>query len=69
MSTKSQYQQELSDEEIHYYISHYKPFDKAGAYGIQGAAGAFVDHIEGSLDTVIGLPAERLLREFPELRV
>ena len=61
------YFRDLSDEEISAYIATGEPFDKAGAYGIQGAAGAFVDHIEGSLDTVIGLPAERLLREFPEL--
>ena len=43
------------------------PFDKAGSYGIQSGAGAFVDHIEGSLDTVIGLPVERLQKEFPEI--
>ena len=61
------YFRDLSEEEISAYIATGEPFDKAGAYGIQGAAGAFVDHIEGSLDTVIGLPAERLLREFPEL--
>ena len=61
------YFRELSDEEIDAYIATGEPFDKAGAYGIQGAAGAFVDHIEGSLDTVIGLPAERLICEFPEL--
>ena len=62
------YFRDLSDEEIAAYIATGEPFDKAGAYGIQGGAGAFVDHIEGALDTVIGLPAERLLREFPELR-
>ena len=57
----------LSHEEIVDYVASGEPFDKAGAYGIQGAAAAFVEHIEGSLDTVIGLPVERLLREFPEL--
>ena len=61
------YFRDLTDDEIAAYIATGEPFDKAGAYGIQGAAGAFVDHIEGTLDTVIGLPAERLLREFPEL--
>ena len=61
------YFRDLADEEISAYIATGEPFDKAGAYGIQGGAGAFVDHIEGALDTVIGLPAERLLREFPEL--
>lgn len=63
------YFRDLTEEEITAYIATGEPFDKAGAYGIQGAAGAFVDHIEGALDTVIGLPAERLLREFPELLV
>ena len=62
------YFRDVSDDEIADYIASGEPFDKAGAYGIQGGAGAFVDHIEGSLDTVIGLPAERLLEEFPELR-
>ena len=62
------YFRDVSDDEIADYIATGEPFDKAGAYGIQGGAGAFVDHIEGSLDTVIGLPAKRLLEEFPELR-
>ena len=61
------YFRDLADDEIAAYIASGDPFDKAGAYGIQSGGGAFVDHIEGSLDTVIGLPAERLLREFPDL--
>ena len=61
------YFKDLTDDEIAAYIASGDPFDKAGSYGIQSGAGAFVDHIEGALDTVIGLPVERLLREFPEL--
>ena len=61
------YFRQLADDEIASYIATGEPFDKAGAYGIQGGAGAFVDHIEGALDTVIGMPVERLRREFPEL--
>lgn len=61
------YFRELSDEEIAAYIASGDPFDKAGAYGIQSGGGAFVDHIEGSLDTVIGFPVERLKEEFPDL--
>ena len=61
------YFRDLSDEEIADYIASGEPFDKAGAYGIQGPAGAFVDHIEGALDTVIGLPVGRLREEFPDL--
>ena len=61
------YFRDLSDADIAGYIATGEPFDKAGSYGIQGAAGAFVDHIEGSLDTVIGLPVERLRAEFPDI--
>ena len=57
----------MADDEIEAYIASGDPFDKAGAYGIQSGAGVFVDHIEGSLDTVIGFPVERLRREFPDI--
>jgi septum formation protein len=50
----------LSDAEIEDYIASGEPFDKAGAYGIQGGASRFVDRIEGELDCVIGLPATLL---------
>ncbi len=52
----------LSDAEIASYVATGEPLDKAGAYGIQGAAGAFVDHIEGDYDNVVGLPVTRLER-------
>lgn len=58
----------LTDEEIADYLRKGESFDKAGAYAIQGAAADFVMNVAGSLDTVIGLPAERLLREFPDLK-
>jgi septum formation protein len=47
---------ELSDERIQRYISGDEALDKAGAYGIQGIAGAFVQRIEGSYSAVVGLP-------------
>ncbi len=54
----------LSDEEINHYISHYKPFDKAGSYGIQDWFGyAAVSKIEGCFYNVMGLPVSRLYRE------
>jgi septum formation protein len=55
---------ELSDEEIDYYIINFKPFDKAGAYGIQEWIGhAAIEHIEGSYFNVMGLPTHRLYME------
>lgn len=51
----------LSEEEIDYYIERYKPFDKAGAYGIQEWIGAAaVKGIRGSFYNVMGLPIHRL---------
>lgn len=47
----------LSDEEIIYYVRNFKPFDKAGAYGIQEWIGMWaIEKIEGSFFTVMGLP-------------
>ena len=58
---------DLGDTEIDDYLRKGESFDKAGAYAIQGEGAALVERLEGSLDTVIGLPAERLVREFPDL--
>ena len=52
---------ELSDDEIESYIMSGDPMDKAGAYGIQGRAGAFVDRIEGDFFSIVGLPLCRLV--------
>lgn len=58
----------LTDEEINYYIQHYKPFDKAGAYGIQEWIGHIgVTAMKGSYFNVMGLPVQRIyeaLRQF-----
>ncbi len=55
---------ELSDEEIVHYIRKYKPYDKAGAYGIQEWIGiAACSAIEGSYFNVVGLPVEQVYRE------
>ena len=54
----------LSDEEIDYYIENYKPYDKAGGYGIQEWIGLIgVSKIDGSYFNVMGLPVQRLYRE------
>lgn len=58
---------ELSDEEIYFYIDQYKPFDKAGAYGIQEWIGYIgVEKIEGSYFNVMGLPVQKLYKELQQ---
>jgi len=57
----------LSDDDIDAYIATNEPFDKAGAYGIQGIGGRYITRIEGCYFNVMGLPLSRLwtlLREF-----
>lgn len=55
---------EISDEEILYYIDNYRPYDKAGAYGIQEWIGyVAIERIEGSFYNVMGLPIQRLYTE------
>lgn len=71
-STSKVYFAALTDEEINYYVDTYKPFDKAGAYGIQEWIGFVgVTRIEGSYFNVMGLPIQRLyteLKAIPPLR-
>lgn len=58
----------LTDDEIDYYITHYRPFDKAGAYGIQEWIGYIgVTSIHGSYYNVMGLPVQRIYQEFLEI--
>lgn len=54
---------DMSDDEINAYLDSGEPFDKAGAYGIQGLGGVFVKGIEGDYFNVVGLPVARLRRE------
>lgn len=55
---------DLTDEEINYYVDNYHPLDKAGAYGIQEWIGAVaVSKINGSYYNVMGLPIHRLYQE------
>ena len=52
---------ELSDEAIHYYLENYRPYDKAGAYGIQEWIGFIgVSRVEGSYANVMGLPVDKV---------
>ncbi|HWF39329.1 MAG TPA: Maf family protein [Candidatus Acidoferrales bacterium] len=58
---------ELSESEIESYLASGEPFDKAGAYGIQGLAGKYVTRIEGCYFNVMGLPLSRLWRMLRDL--
>lgn len=58
------YFKKLTEEEIQYYIQQYKPFDKAGSYGIQEWIGHIgIYRIEGSYFNVMGLPTHKLYEE------
>ena len=70
IKTKSSYAitevhfKKLTSKEIHYYIENFKPFDKAGAYGIQEWIGFIgVEKITGSYNNVVGLPSKLLYQE------
>ena len=57
----------LTKEEIEFYINNYKPYDKAGAYGIQEWIGYVgIEKIEGSYFNVVGLPVQKLYSELCE---
>lgn len=58
-----------TDEELNAYLDTDEPYDKAGAYAIQGIFGKYIDRYEGSFDTVVGFPwdiIESKLKEFAE---
>ena len=59
---------QLTDEEIHHYVTVYHPFDKAGAYGIQEWIGYIgVTALEGSYFNVMGLPVQRIYTELARM--
>lgn len=57
----------ISNSQIKAYIATGEPMDKAGAYGIQGLAAAFIQKIDGDYYNVVGLPLARLIREMDDL--
>lgn len=56
----------MTDSEIQGYIATGEPMDKAGAYGIQGIGGRFVEKITGDYNNVVGLPVARLYQEMKD---
>lgn len=59
----------LTDAEINAYASSQEPYDKAGAYGIQGQGALLVAGIHGDYYSVMGLPIARLARQLRDLRL
>jgi septum formation protein len=57
----------LTEQEIDAYVASGEPFDKAGAYGIQGRGGRYVKRVEGCYFNVVGLPLARLYRMLREM--
>ncbi len=60
---------DYSEEELNAYLDTPEPYDKAGAYAIQGEFGRYVDHIEGDLNNVIGFPWDRIKEELSSLGI
>ncbi|MBT3302241.1 MAG: septum formation protein Maf [Bacteroidetes bacterium] len=61
---------ELTEDEILYYIEHHKPYDKAGAYGVQDFIGMVgIERIEGSFYNVMGLPIHKVYKALNMLQV
>lgn len=59
---------EMSDDEVESYISTPEPYDKAGAYAIQGSFGIYIRGIRGCYYNVMGLPISRLCHELKDMR-
>ena len=61
---------DLTEEEIRHYVTHYRPLDKAGAYGIQEWIGYIgVTSLQGSYFNVMGLPVQKLYTEMKKLNL
>ena len=58
---------EMSEEQIADYVDRFPPYDKAGAYAIQGAASAYIKGIRGDYFNVVGLPVHRMCKLYSEL--
>ena len=59
---------DLSDEEINFYIENYKPFDKAGAYAIQGKGHQLISTYDGDFFTIMGLPIKEVIEAIENIK-
>lgn len=57
----------MTDEEIEEYLDTDEPYDKAGAYAIQGIFGKYIEKYEGDFNTVVGFPIDHILKEAEKL--
>lgn len=63
------YMRKISKADIDSYVKTQEPFDKAGAYAIQGKAKKFIKKIDGDMFSAIGLPLNSLMKELKKLRI
>ena len=63
------YFNEMSKEDIDYYVSTLEPMDKAGSYAVQGKGAAYIEKIEGDFFTVMGLPASFVSNKLKEFGI
>lgn len=60
---------EITENDIKGYIENYKPFDKAGSYGIQELPENFIKNIKGEYDNIVGLPTKTLINMFKQINL
>ncbi|MBE6037689.1 MAG: septum formation protein Maf [Anaerofustis stercorihominis] len=60
---------EMTDEEIEEYISTDEPYDKAGAYAVQGLAGKYISSLNGCYYNVVGFPVNKIYKELKKLNI
>ncbi len=59
----------MTADEIEAYISSSEPYDKAGAYAVQGLAGKYIKRLDGCYFNVVGLPVNKIYNKFKELQI
>lgn len=63
------FMKKLTEKEINYYIKTEEPLDKAGAYGIQGFGGIFIEKIDGDYYNIVGLPLTTFIKELKKFNI
>ena len=69
LSESRVYFNDISEEEINDYIDTAEPYDKAGAYAIQGIASKFISHIDGDYNTIVGFPIDLVIEELNDKKL